>query len=454
VTYAYDDKYLLTATGRFDGSSRFGADNKWGFFPSIGLGWRITQEKFLKDNPVVTDLKLRASYGVTGNQEIGNYQSLPQLLQSNYTNGSDLLLGYYESIGNDELKWERTAQWNFGIDLGLWNRITLNFDYYIRNTSDLLYNVPIPTSSGYSTILSNVGEVQNKGWEFTLGANLYKDRDWSVDASVNATYNKNKIKKLYGDVDEVTLNNGSMGLSRRLVVGQPVDGVYALQSAGIIQTEEQLADYKAAVPSSASTAQLGDEMYVDQDGDGKISSSDYVCIGSIQPKVFYGFNLNVSWRQLSLSVYGQGGYKYASIVGADNSATSGTAWALGYANVGSYLLYGENQVTNLTYIPTQYAYDRMWSTTNTGGTFPAAGAHNVYLSDRTNGDWNYFILKNISLSYDLTSVIGIKTVRSLAVSLNFQNFVTFANHRGYNPVNGDISNPWGKSIIFGINAKF
>lgn len=455
ITYAYADKYLLTATSRWDGSSRFGKNNKWGYFPSVGIAWRASEEKFLKDNSVVTNLKLRASFGVTGNQEIGNYKSLPQLLSANYTDGSTQLVGYYESIGNDKLKWERTNQWNVGVDLDLFSRVNIVFDYYTRTTKDLLYSVPIPSTSGYTSMLSNVGEVGNKGWELTVGGNIYKDRDWNINASVNATYNKNEIKKLYGDVQSVLVGaDGSMGLSRKLVVGNPVDGVYARHSLGIIQTQEQLDAYKKAVPNTASTAKLGDEMYEDMDQDGSITSNDYICIGSIQPKYFYGLNLNVNYRQLGLSIYGQGGYKYASITGADDNATNGTAWTLGYSNVGNYMLYGENQVNNLIYIPTQYAYDHMWSTTNTSGTYPAAGAHNTYLSDRTNGDWNYFILKNIEFSYDLTSLINIKTVRSVAVNLNFQNFVTFANHRGYNPINGDISNPWAKSIILGVNVKF
>ena len=454
ITYAYADKYLLTTTSRWDGSSRFGKSNKWGYFPSVGVAWRMTQEKFLSNNHIINNLKLRASYGITGNQEIGDYKSLPQLLAANYTNGTDLVTGFYESIGNDKLKWERTNQWNFGVDLDMFNRLNVVFDYYIRDTKDLLYNVPIPSTSGYATMLSNVGEVGNKGWELTVSSNIYKDRDWSVDASVNATFNKNEIKKLYGDVESVLIgSDGSMGLSRKLVVGNPVDGVYARHSLGIIQTQEQLDAYKKTVPSTASTAKLGDEMYEDINQDGSITSSDYICIGSVQPKYFYGMNLNVSYKQIGLSIYGQGGYKYASITGAENN-TNNTAWAMSYSNVGNYMLYGENQVNNLIYIPTQYAYDRMWSTSNTDGTYPAPGAHNTYLSDRTNGDWNYFILKNIQLSYDLTSLINIKTVRSVAVNLNFQNFVTFANHRGYNPINGDISNPWAKSIIFGLNVKF
>lgn len=456
VTYAYDDKYLLTATGRWDGSSRFGKNNKWGFFPSVGLAWRMTQEKFMQSlTNVVSDLKLRVSFGITGNQEIGNYKSLPQLLSANYVDGINVLPGYYETIGNPNLKWERTNQWNYGIDLTLWNRINVTFDYYTRDTKDLLYDVPIPSTSGFKSILSNVGEVSNKGWELTIGGNVFRDKDWSIDASVNATYNTNKIKKLYGDVEEVLVgSDGSMGLSRKLMVGKPVDGVYARRSMGIIKTQQQLDDYKARVPGTASTATLGDEMYDDIDGDGSITSNDYICIGSTQPKYFYGINLSVNYKQFGLSVYGQGGFKYASITGSDNNQVSGSVWAMGYANLGNYMLYGENQVNNLTYIPTQYAYDRMWSESNPDGNYPAAGAHNTYLSDRTNGDWSYFMLKNIQLSYDFTSLINMKGIRNLAVNLNFQNFVTFANHRGYNVVNGDISNPWAKSVILGVNIKF
>lgn len=456
VTYAYDDRYLLTATSRWDGSSRFGENNKWGYFPSVGLAWRVSQEKFLLDNPVITNLKLRASFGVTGNQEIGNYKSLPQLLAKNYTDGTQQLIGYYETIGNSDLKWERTSQWNIGFDLGLFNRVNLTFDYYSRDTRDLLYNVPIPSTSGYESILSNIGRVKNHGVELSVDANIFKNKEWNINLGVNGTYNTNEIKSLYGDVKSVTLSNQSMGLSRRLVVGEPVDGVYALHSLGIIKTQEQLDTYKAAVPSTASTAQLGDEMYEDTDADGKISVDDYKCIGAIQPKFFYGINLNASWRELSVSIYGQGGSKYASIAGGDNSAFSNdklSSSVMGYADTGSYMLYGENQVTNLTYIPTQYAYDRMWSANNPDGTYPAPGAHNTFLSDRTNGDWNYFILKNIQIAYDFTKLINIKTIKGVSASLNFQNFITFANHRGYNPINGDISNPWAKSITLGINVK-
>ena len=166
VSYAYNDRYLLTATARYDGSSRFGANNKWGFFPSVGLAWRASQEAFLIDNKYITNLKLRASFGVTGNQEIGNYKSLAQLNADNYIYNDGELQGYYESIGNPDLKWERANQFDIGIDLSLWNRLHITADYYYRKTSDLLYQVPIPSTSGFSSMLSNVGSVLNL--EFNL----------------------------------------------------------------------------------------------------------------------------------------------------------------------------------------------------------------------------------------------------------------------------------------------
>ena len=463
VTYAYADRYLLTATARWDGSSRFGADKKWGFFPSVGLAWRATEEPFMKSvKNVLSDLKVRASFGVTGNQEIGNYQSLAVLesagSSTNYVFDGTELSGYTQTkLANPDLQWERTNQWDFGFDVGLFNRFTLNFDYYIRDTNKLLYAVPLPRETGFSTLLSNVGATQNKGWELTIGGTIFKNKDWFVDASVNWSYNTNKIKELYNvsgvETKEIILKQDGSGLDRRLVVGEPVDGLYARHSLGIITTQEQLDWYKQYVPNTAQNAQLGDEMYEDLDENGSIGYEDYKCIGSVQPKHFYGLNISAGYKDFSINIYGQGGFKYAGIAGAENSGNNGTEWALSFADNGSYLLWGENNIQERLYFPSTYAYERMWSPTNPGGEFPAAGAHGVYLSDRTNGDWSYFILKNIQLNYDFTRLIKVKTIKGLKVNLNFQNFVTFANHRGYNPVNGDISNPWAKAIILGVDMK-
>ena len=457
-TYAYKDRYMFTATIRFDGSSRFGSDTKWGTFPSFGVAWRASEEPWLKDNKVVTNLKLRGSYGVTGNQEIGNYNSLAKLStgnNGNYSDGTGTLVGYYESVGNSNLKWERTKQLDLGFDLALFDRAFITLDYYNRKTTDLLYNVPIPSTSGYSNVLSNIGQVDNHGLELSVNGDVVRNKDWRVNLGVNFTTNSNKIKKLYGDVQSVTINSGTAGIAQILRVGDPVNGVYARHSLGIIKDQATLDWYKKYVPNTASGLSLGDEMYEDVDGDGSITIKDYKCIGSVEPRYFYGLSLQVDYKKFSLKAYGQGAWKYASITGAENASTSGTKWSMGYQDCSSYGLWAESNVRNVLGIPSRYAYERMWSESNPDGSFPRAGAKEVYLSDRTNGDWNYFVVKNIELSYDFSSLLkNLKTVRSLVFNVNFQNFITTANHRGYNPENGDVSNPWGKTVMFGVSVKF
>lgn len=451
TTYSYKDRYLLTATARYDGSSRFGADNKWGFFPSIGLGWRVNEEAFLANNKVITNLKLRGSYGIIGNQEIGNYKSLAQLKQKDYIYNDTFIKGFYESVGNSDLKWERTKQFDVGFDLSLWDRVHLNVDYYQKITNDLLYNVPIPSTSGFATILSNIGKVSNKGFEMAISGRILDYKDFKLDATVNITKNRNRIEELYNDVRSITVQSG-MGISKYLKTGESLLAVYALKSEGIIKSEEQLAEYKKLVP----TASLGDEMYADTDGDNAITAKDAVNIGDTEPDFFYGVGLNLEYKKFRLDILGQGAHDYAS-VGYGPGGSQGFDIGLhGYGSSFNHLMIGENQAENRQYIPSRYAYERMWSPSNPNGNFPRAGASNVYLSDRTNGSWYYFIIKSIALSYDFRSnpIKGVKGIKGLSAYVNAQNFITFANHRGYNPENGDISNPWIKTISIGFNAKF
>ncbi len=458
ASYAYADKYLLTATIRFDGSSRFGKDNKWATFPSIGAAWRVSQEKFMQNVKPISDLKVRLSYGVAGNQEIGNYKSLAQLATdpklASYSDGYNTLTGYYESVGNDKLKWERTKEFDLGIDLGLFDRVNLTVDYYNRKTSDLLFQVPIPSTSGFSSVLSNVGEVNNKGLEIAVNAEVFRNSDWKVNVGANFTYNKNEITELYNGKDELLIQTGNTGLDQKLVVGESVNAIYARHSLGIIQDQATLDWYKSYVPNTAANAKLGEEMYEDVDGDGSITQKDYQSLGSAEPPYFYGFNVNVAWKKFTLDIYGQGAFKYASLAGAEDMYANNTKWAIGYQNTGSYCLWAENSVRDLMGLPSQYAYDRMWSETNPGGTFPRAGANGIYQSDRTNADWAYFILRNIQLGYDFSNLIPRNLFKEVKFTVNFQNFVTWANHRGYNPENGDVSNPFAKTILFGISAKF
>lgn len=432
LTYAYKDRYLLTATARYDGSSRFGMNNKWGFFPSIGLAWRVSEERFLSGNKIITSLKLRGSFGVTGNQEIGNYKSLAQLKMDNYIYNDGELQGFYETIGNPDLKWERANQFDLGLDLSLLNRIHITADYYNRITSDLLYNVPIPSTSGFSTMLSNIGSVLNKGWELSITGNVVDMNDFKVDATINLSRNKNKIKELYNNVQSITQKAG-LGLSTYLKVGESLNSRYALLADGIIRTEEQLAAYRKI----EGTAKLGDEMYKDLDGDNQITVKDQVNIGTTDPKLICGVGLNVQYKKVGLSILGNGAHDFVG----------GT----------SYLQISENQLNASTIgVPSRYAYEQMWSPSNPNGSYPAAGASNSHESDRINSGWYYFVLKSIALNYDFgkNPFKTIKGIKGLSASLNLQNFVTFSNQRGYNPENGDTAYPWIKTVSISVNAKF
>ncbi len=448
-TYAYKDKYLLTATGRYDGSSRFGENNKYGFFPSAGIAWRVEQEPFMQKIRMITNFKLRASYGVTGNQEIGNYQSLALLSKNNYIYDNNILMGFKEGIENSDLKWERTHQIDLGFDLSLWDRLNITFDYYTRRTTDMLYNVPIPTTSGFSSILSNVGEVKNNGYEFTIGGRVI-DRNFKLDISLNGSHNNNEITELYGDVTRIDgSTNAESGLTHNLVVGQPVNGVWGRKSLGIIRTQEQLNEYTSRIKSEQS--QLGSEMYADLNMDGTINTQDYICYGSTEPKFFYGISINMKYKGFGLDIYGQGACDYASGTGGDAGVFTTGAGAYGYSNVSNFVLWADNNVGNSKYlIPSKDAYKEMWSESNPNGTRPRIGAKNAYLSDRTNANWSYFLIKNIQLSYEFKT----RHIQSMQVYVNAQNYISFANHSGYNPINGDVSHPWAKIITLGINAKF
>lgn len=450
LTYSYDARYMLTATGRYDGSSRFGENNKWGFFPSFGVGWRVNNEAFMENlKDQITNLKIRASYGVTGNQEIGNYNSLAQLSSVYYSYNDEQIIGYTESIGNPDLQWERTAQIDIGVDLSLWNRIDLAFDYYKRNTTDLLYEVPIPTTSGYSSMLENIGEVENTGFEISAHARIL-DGPLKWDVSLNFSKNQNEVIELYNDVEEVNIGTSENGMAKYLKVGDPVTGIWSRESAGIIKTDEQLAEYQVI----RSAAQLGEEMYVDHTGDSSITSEDYICLGSTVPEKFYGFSTSLAYKNFSLEIYGQGAFDYASQASINNNSYGDDA--IGYASsTESYLIYGENQLLNVVYLPTKYARDDMWSEDNPDGDFPRAGAQGSYVSDRTNADWHYFILKNIIFSYDFSGLMGnVNWIESAKFYINMQNFVAASNQRGYNPENGDVSYPWARTTIFGIKANF
>jgi TonB-linked SusC/RagA family outer membrane protein len=242
AAYSYDNKYMATVTGRYDGSSKFGANNKYAFFPSVGLGWMASNEDFLKDNPVISKLKPHLSYGVTGNSEIGTYASIATIGQSNTIVGNALqVVSYMTGMPNPDLKWEKTSQWDFGIDLGLFNnRLNFEASYYYKYTTDLLLSRPIPESTGFSSITDNVGEVSNRGLDILITVHPVDTKDFRWSTTLNLNYNKSRVEKLdeSSSVDEATgkrqiLTDGFVGYDMLIREGEELSTFYGYKRAGI-----------------------------------------------------------------------------------------------------------------------------------------------------------------------------------------------------------------------------
>ena len=239
VAYTLKDRYSLTATGRYDGSSKFGENNKYAFFPSAGLAWNVNRESFLVDNQTISNLKVHTSYGLTGNSEIGTYQSL-----SNVTTGTTVIDGnrvgqsYISSMSNPDLKWEKTAQFDFGVELGLWqNRLTFDISYYHKNTTDLLLACPVPYSTGFTTVTKNIGSVKNQGIDFMMNSRNIETEDFSWNTSLNLNYNKNEITAL-GDTNADILNNGFLSGNSILRVGESFGSFYGYKRLGVWTEED------------------------------------------------------------------------------------------------------------------------------------------------------------------------------------------------------------------------
>src|SRR6185312_8717849 len=275
-TYNIDDKYLFTATGRYDGSSKFGVNNKYAFFPSIGAAWRASQEDFLKDNTTISNLKLRASYGVSGNQEIGQYESIAQIQPSttvlNGANQSTLLPSY---IGNPNLKWERSLQADLGIELGLFgDRVNLNLDLYHRTTKDLLLQAPIPWSAGETNanVYENVGSVRNTGIEVNLNTVNIKREHFTWTTNFIVAANKNRVLKLNSGNADIFPGPNFLGQTNVLRVGQAIGSFYGMTRVGVYGTGE-------AAAAAAEGLHVGDRKFIyNKDG-----SPYYSIIGHAYP---------------------------------------------------------------------------------------------------------------------------------------------------------------------------
>lgn len=298
ATYSYKDKYLASAAIRADGCSRFGANNRWGYFPSASLGWRVSEESFMQNLTWLNNMKVRLSYGETGNNQIPNYGAIGLLGYSSYVNSSTVVQGIYTNTFPDvNLKWEKTGQTNFGIDASLFDqRVNVSLDLYYSQTHDLLLNVPIPALTGFTSTLTNIGKLENKGLEFSLSTKNFRGKfSWTTD--FNLSVNRNKVLKL-GPNNAPIMMTVNDAISRT-EVGQPIGNYYGYVFDGVIMSQAELDSHAYPVwPGS----EAGDPKIRDVNGDNKIDSNDRTILGNVEPDFSWGMTNTFGFKGIELSV--------------------------------------------------------------------------------------------------------------------------------------------------------
>jgi len=424
INYDFKSKYIASFSGRFDSSSKFGENNRTGFFPAGSIAWRVGEEGFMNNLPSVSELKIRASYGLTGNDDLPSFRYLPLYGVTSYRGESAI---YPVSIPNPDLRWESTAQMDIGLDIGFMdNRIFLTADYYKKKTRDLLLDRPLPSSSGFSSITENIGQVENKGFELNITTkNLIGDFKWSTQ--INLSTNKNKVIKLYNGEPIDDIGRGGS----RVMEGQPIGIFYSYEWLGID-------------PST------GDCVYSDPDQNESITTEDRKIVGNPHPDLTGGITNTFSYKGIDLNIFLQFSY--------GNDIFNGSRLYL------ESLQGGDNQVAAVT---------RRWQEPGDITDIPratsdaVAAAANKRVSSRFIEDGSYLRIKNITLGYTLSENLVSKLhLSSLRVYFTSQNLLTFTNYSGLDPeVNylGDdntvigtdfFTYPQSRSFNFGVNIKF
>ena len=405
INYSISQKYIFTVSGRADGSSRFGKDKKWGYFPSAAFAWNVSKEGFLSGVRSISNLKLRLSAGVTGNQEIGQYLSLATLTSNTYFFGGQTYVGFAPNrIANPDLGWETTTQYDSGIDLSLFkNRINVVFDAYYKKTTNLLLNVPVPYTTGQTTALQNYGSVENKGLELGINVeNLKGAFNWNTNFVFSI--NRNKVLTL-GDGANYIISGANIAQ-----VGKPLGAFYGYRTNGIFQTGDDIATLPTINPA---TTKPGDRRYADINGDGKITQTDdRTIIGNAQPKFQGGITNTLSFLNFDLSFFFQGTY--------GNKLFNQNKQQL-------ELLTGQQNASTA-------AYER-WTLTNPSNTVqrafedPAAVNTSRYVEDAS-----FLRLKNLTLGYNLPKRISSKIHSSqIKIYVSAQNLITWTKYTGFDP---------------------
>jgi TonB-dependent starch-binding outer membrane protein SusC len=422
ANYKFKDRYLLGASFRVDGSSRFGADNRYGTFPAVSAGWIISEEDFLKNNDLLSFLKLRASYGRTGNAEIGNFSSLSLFSASAYADVAGLIS---TQVGVPDLSWEQTDQFDIGLDFGFWNnRVSGEVDYFSKKTKDLLLNVPLPSANGFTTVTKNIGDMENKGWEFVLNANVLEGAfRWTVSANLS-TY-ENKVTRLVSPVPPGTRTMG------RLAVGQPFGQFYGLMYAGVDPDNGDALYYTAAKNTT-----------------NDISLANDTIVGDPNPDFYGGFNNRFSFKGFDLDIQCQ------FVKGGDIYNMAGFFQSVN----GDYF---DNQTTD------QMDY---WRTPGQVTNIPEPrlySGNGSIKSSRWVQDGSYFRIKSVNLGYNIPrKALSRLRLDNARVYVAATNLVTITKYNGYDPeVNsGFVGNlnlghdfytpPQARTISVGINVGF
>lgn len=452
VFYSYQNKYLFTATIRRDGSSKFGKNNRYGYFPSFSLGWNVAEEKFMENVHWLDQLKLRGGYGVLGNQEIDNYQYSSTITTGiNYPDGNGGLLqgAFPKNFANPDIKWEETAMTNVGIDfMAFNNRLSLTADYYVKNTKDILLTVPIPISSGGANDpIRNAGKIRNNGFEFNLGWMDQPNPDISYGINLIGSFNKNKVIAMGSESGSIKGGSTNQNITTsETKAGYPIGGYWLISTAGYFNSQEEVDAYAKDGKKIQPAAEPGDIKFVDANNDGVINDDDRVFQGSPFPDFTFVLNGNMRYKNFDLSIGLQG------VLG--NKIYNATRQTLEDVTKGSNFL-----ASCLDY----------WTPENKNASHPRLtwddpNRNTRAESDRYLENGSYLRLRSVQLGYTFPQTWFKGAIQHARVYINAENLFTITSYSGYSPdVNADNANyrgfdnfiyPTNRTFMLGLNVTF
>lgn len=452
VFYSYQNKYLFTATIRRDGSSKFGKNNRYGYFPSFSLGWNVAEEKFMENVHWLDQLKLRGGYGVLGNQEIDNYQYSSTITTGiNYPDGNGGLLqgAFPKNFANPDIKWEETAMTNVGIDfMAFNNRLSLTADYYVKNTKDILLTVPIPISSGGANDpIRNAGKIRNNGFEFNLGWMDQPNPDISYGINLIGSFNKNKVIAMGSESGSIKGGSTNQNITTsETKAGYPIGGYWLISTAGYFNSQEEVDAYAKDGKKIQPAAEPGDIKFVDANNDGVINDDDRVFQGSPFPDFTFALNGNMRYKNFDLSIGLQG------VLG--NKIYNATRQTLEDVTKGSNFL-----ASCLDY----------WTPENKNASHPRLtwddpNRNTRAESDRYLENGSYLRLRSVQLGYTFPQTWFKGAIQHAHVYINAENLFTITSYSGYSPdVNADNANyrgfdnfiyPTNRTFMLGLNVTF